>query len=272
MEQLLTDAEYQVLYNVLHQRYRDIADSKERSAWLREYNVFMHLKVELNDVYARLLSPSLVIERVWHLHVADTQAYATFCARVLDHKRGMLHCKPRSVPDPSEVHYLATYTRLPPASRAMAEIWPEPPVLSKLIDERAIDTQRKAAATRAPATIVAKEPPFWQAVDDDDGVLAPQTPPRRETGARKHAMRIPVPNEPPSDDDDGDDGDDVKEALPLRGEKRPAEESAAPAAKRTRLDNPLIGLRIYLPNGDVLRDEASPDDTVRHVLVFFMLV
>ena len=53
------------------------------------YEQFLKLKAALKDYKATKLSPTTLIEEVWHLHVMDTQRYANdcfqFCGEVIHH-------------------------------------------------------------------------------------------------------------------------------------------------------------------------------------------
>lgn len=43
------------------------------------YKQFIALKVLLKDWQATLLSPSLLVDQIWHSHVVDTKVYAAAC-------------------------------------------------------------------------------------------------------------------------------------------------------------------------------------------------
>ena len=53
------------------------------------YQQFMELKKNLEDFDAQVLSPPAAIDKVWHLHVLDTRAYAadcqSLCGRMIHH-------------------------------------------------------------------------------------------------------------------------------------------------------------------------------------------
>jgi hypothetical protein len=56
---------------------------------LKGYRQFMTLKARLEDWNATILSPSSVVDQIWHLHILDTQRYAadciTLCGQVVHH-------------------------------------------------------------------------------------------------------------------------------------------------------------------------------------------
>lgn len=49
------------------------------AAAVEEYLKFMKLKFFNNDFNAELLSPSPIVDKVWHLHILDTKNYARDC-------------------------------------------------------------------------------------------------------------------------------------------------------------------------------------------------
>ncbi|KAJ3351328.1 hypothetical protein GGF32_004327 [Allomyces javanicus] len=49
---------------------------------IREYRWFLVLKFVHRDEHAQLLSPSPVIDLVWHAHLLDTKAYTAMCAKL----------------------------------------------------------------------------------------------------------------------------------------------------------------------------------------------
>ena len=48
------------------------------------YKQFIELKVILKDWNALLLSPSLMVDQIWHLHVLDTKVYSRACLQLCD--------------------------------------------------------------------------------------------------------------------------------------------------------------------------------------------
>jgi hypothetical protein len=46
---------------------------------LRAYRQFLSIKTFLGDYNAKFLSPSASVDRMWHLHIVDTQNYASDC-------------------------------------------------------------------------------------------------------------------------------------------------------------------------------------------------
>ncbi|KAJ3351329.1 hypothetical protein GGF32_004328 [Allomyces javanicus] len=47
-----------------------------------EYRRFLVLKVVHRDADAQLLSPSPIVDHIWHAHILDTKAYAAMCAKL----------------------------------------------------------------------------------------------------------------------------------------------------------------------------------------------
>ena len=66
------------LKSILHWSEEDIKDA------LHAYKQFIELKVVYDDWNADLLSPSLLVDQVWHLHVLDTRAYNSSCIQLCD--------------------------------------------------------------------------------------------------------------------------------------------------------------------------------------------
>ena len=62
---------------------------EKATAGVNAYEQFLKLKVALKDYKATKLSPTPLIDEVWHLHVLDTQKYANdcvdFCGAVIHH-------------------------------------------------------------------------------------------------------------------------------------------------------------------------------------------
>lgn len=66
--------------------------SEERvPAAIAAYRQFLELKVAMADEDATILSPSLLIDRVWHEHILDTRGYAKACASLLGAPRLLHH-------------------------------------------------------------------------------------------------------------------------------------------------------------------------------------
>ncbi|KNE54095.1 hypothetical protein AMAG_00097 [Allomyces macrogynus ATCC 38327] len=62
---------------------------------IREYRRFLALKFVHRDADALLLSPSPLIDVVWHAHVLDTKSYVTMCAKL----PFFIHHKPKGARD-----------------------------------------------------------------------------------------------------------------------------------------------------------------------------
>lgn len=94
---------------------------------VREYQVFMSIKVKEWDLNAELLSPAPRIDLVWHAHVLDTRRYATYCARILKLPgAGLIHHDPDGGADADAraERYAETLKLLPKASRKRGYWWP----------------------------------------------------------------------------------------------------------------------------------------------------
>ena len=60
---------------------------------MRSYRRFLELKAVHRDEDAVLLSPSLLVDSVWHAHILDTKDYARCCAALLGEEQ-LLHHDP----------------------------------------------------------------------------------------------------------------------------------------------------------------------------------
>mmetsp|Transcript_1603 Transcript_1603/g.1962 ORF Transcript_1603/g.1962 Transcript_1603/m.1962 type:complete len:84 (-) Transcript_1603:182-433(-) len=49
------------------------------AADLKDYRRFFALKVEAQDWHAALISPPVLVDRIWHSHLLDTLAYEEAC-------------------------------------------------------------------------------------------------------------------------------------------------------------------------------------------------
>lgn len=68
-------------YRILLDRIRrECAVSEARAAHLLEqYLLFMQMKCMSRDEMAEVISPPIVIDQIWHLHILDTLRYPTDC-------------------------------------------------------------------------------------------------------------------------------------------------------------------------------------------------
>lgn len=73
-------------FNVIHRNImktlgweRDFA-----AAAVREYFQFLELKMIVEDWNAEILSPSPLLDQIWHLHILDTRSYETDCRDIFD--------------------------------------------------------------------------------------------------------------------------------------------------------------------------------------------
>lgn len=73
----------------LHHTYPFQYSLAEAEAVVREYVRFLLLKIAFSDFEATELSPSAYIDKAWHLHVLQTNRYASdcisICGRVIHH-------------------------------------------------------------------------------------------------------------------------------------------------------------------------------------------
>lgn len=63
---------------------------------VREYIRFLQMKINLRDVHSKLLSPSKIIDTIWHLHILDTVNYQSDVQKIAVHF---------DVPDVVMLHY-----------------------------------------------------------------------------------------------------------------------------------------------------------------------
>lgn len=73
------------------QRMHPEYDADTALCMVVEYKRFMILKIKEQDCDATVLSPSRMVDIVWHAHVLDTKAYASFCAKSSE---GFIHHNP----------------------------------------------------------------------------------------------------------------------------------------------------------------------------------
>ena len=52
-------------------------------AVMEEYKRFLILKAGVQDIHAELLSPSLLVDRMWHFHILDVLKYNRDCVAIL---------------------------------------------------------------------------------------------------------------------------------------------------------------------------------------------
>ena len=73
----------------LARRVERVLGHTEAERAIDAYRQFMELKKNLKDFDAQVLSPPAAIDKVWHLHVLDTRAYAadcqSLCGRMIHH-------------------------------------------------------------------------------------------------------------------------------------------------------------------------------------------
>jgi len=126
--------------NTLEFRYKKAypkTDSKEVATLISEYRKFMSLKIEQQDFKAEKLSPSPKIDQVWHLHILDTQSYASSCGD------NFIHHDPSGADDDQFIQqakrYARTYELLDKTSRQHVKIWPKP---LKVLGCEYINTER----------------------------------------------------------------------------------------------------------------------------------
>jgi len=126
---------------------------------VREYQRFMELKVVLEDIEGKRLSPSPIIDEIWHMHLLNTQEYqadvkALFLAlhkytgqMFLHHSTSRAHDgaqRLRRLED-TKLAYQARYEQKPPA-----KFWEEDtlPLFEEDTVER--EAKRRRIATRNP--------------------------------------------------------------------------------------------------------------------------
>src|SRR6185312_10759679 len=72
-------------------------DEKAATERVAEYEQFMKLKAAEKDWHATKLSPSPIVDRVWHAHILDTQNYADDCMQAFSR---VVHHDPDGEEDP----------------------------------------------------------------------------------------------------------------------------------------------------------------------------
>ncbi|MEH7827260.1 glycine-rich domain-containing protein [Gemmobacter denitrificans] len=92
------------------------------SAAVQAYRQFLWLCA----TQGQIMAPSAAVDAVWHLHLMDTRAYATFCDQVIGR---MIHHIPDRPPVAEDPAYAATRAALtqhfgPPSPN----LWPDPVV------------------------------------------------------------------------------------------------------------------------------------------------
>lgn len=113
-------------YSILTQRLKN-EKCADVQLYLAEYLRFLELKIRTSDWHATILSPSPIVDHVWHLHILDTVRYAEECKRLCGH---VIDHNPDGASDGSDRdaryqrtldHYQIVF-RMTPHS----EIWPKP--------------------------------------------------------------------------------------------------------------------------------------------------
>ena len=85
-------------------------DVSEQLLLIREYMRFIYLKA----IHGSVLGPSFIIEKLWHLHILNTQSYAVFCNT---NNYEFVHCTTKKDPDAlfqTLKHYVNTFVEVPP--------------------------------------------------------------------------------------------------------------------------------------------------------------
>jgi hypothetical protein len=100
--------DYVTLANRVYQHY-PLADKQLLRAAVVEYCRFLTLKVAAFDRAAKILSPSVIIDQIWHLHVLDTKRYEAECKMICG---SMLHRKPDGDADNVQKQIRRQNTRL----------------------------------------------------------------------------------------------------------------------------------------------------------------
>ncbi len=66
--------------DILKDRFSLAHPHEDVDSVFREYRRFMELKVAVGDYDATQLSPSSLVDAMWHLHILDTRQYSAMCA------------------------------------------------------------------------------------------------------------------------------------------------------------------------------------------------
>ncbi|KNE54079.1 hypothetical protein AMAG_00079 [Allomyces macrogynus ATCC 38327] len=111
----------QLAVNLRHDPHASVHEADIDLA-VREYRRFLILKVVHNDAQALLLSPSPVIDAVWHAHILDTRAYAA----MNEHLPSPIHYEPKGDWDADTPNRARRLKNTLTCYRAR---WGEPPAL-----------------------------------------------------------------------------------------------------------------------------------------------
>ncbi|KAJ3352872.1 hypothetical protein GGF32_003536 [Allomyces javanicus] len=111
----------QLAVNLRHDPHASVHEADIDLA-VREYRRFLILKVVHNDAHALLLSPSPVIDAVWHAHILDTRAYAA----MNEHLPSVIHYEPKGDWDADTPNRARRLKNTLTCYRAR---WGEPPAL-----------------------------------------------------------------------------------------------------------------------------------------------
>jgi Ubiquitin family len=68
------------MQEILDERFCRNHQDFEFSKVFREYSRFIELKLVTEDFDATLLSPSPIVDAMWHLHILDTKKYSDMCS------------------------------------------------------------------------------------------------------------------------------------------------------------------------------------------------
>ncbi|KAJ3351333.1 hypothetical protein GGF32_004332 [Allomyces javanicus] len=114
---------------------------------LREYRRFLVLKVAHQDANAQLLSPSAIVDQVWHAHLLDTMAYLA----MNDHLPFFIHHDPRGAYDEDAANRVRRFDNTRTTYRARwgvdppGAIWDDVPAMARA------HVGRRPSTTQVPA-------------------------------------------------------------------------------------------------------------------------
>ena len=119
---------------------------------VEQYIWFLSKKIQLEDWNGEILSPSPLIDIVWHIHILDTSAYRKACGSTfVDHvPQGAYHCNTKA----RNKRYTQTYEHLVLEWEEISdEIWPKPVQKEK---EEKKKTKKRERSEQETKTLIIK--------------------------------------------------------------------------------------------------------------------
>jgi hypothetical protein len=167
-----------MLKGLVNQCIKEYDWSEEFAARVvKQYEWFINLKIKHEDFDATQFSPSLLVDKVWHLHILDTKSYFEFCG-----EGSYVHHDPNVVDEYARAkRYYQTIQHLEPTQKDFyLGIWPSP-VLYVYLHEKTLPR---------PVMVISSETTYGDVLD----YLEKNTvnPHARIVLAEKHNIDEPV--------------------------------------------------------------------------------